>query len=124
MKVKGIIKVIETPEEGISKGGTKWKRVGFLIDSGTEYNPLYYFYMLGEVRVDTFLSSVEIGSEVEISYNIKTSEWQGRYYTKLEAWAFDCNSEGAKNFLIVDGDVFELSIELGDIEEEDNGLPF
>jgi hypothetical protein len=37
-------------------------------------------------KLDNFLKYNKVGSEVEVSFNIKCNEYKGRYYTNLDAW--------------------------------------
>jgi hypothetical protein len=37
-------------------------------------------------KLDNFLEDNKVGSEVEVSFNIKCNEYKGKYYTNLDAW--------------------------------------
>ena len=91
-KVKGTLSVILPVEEGTSKAGAAWKKVGFLVKNNDGYEGKEQIYAFGIFRadkVDKFLKYNEEDTEVEVSFNINTNEWNGKYYTSLDAWRVD-----------------------------------
>jgi hypothetical protein len=38
------------------------------------------------------LDSFEVGQEVEVSFNIRCREWNGKYFTNLNAWRIEAAS--------------------------------
>jgi len=85
----GKIKVISETIEGLSAAGKEWKKVSFVISNmegyeGTEQ--IFAFNIFGTEKVDKFLQYNKVGKTVDVDFNIKTSEWKGKYYTELQAW--------------------------------------
>ena len=37
-------------------------------------------------KVDDFLKYNKEGKDVEVDFNVRTNEYQGKYYTSLQAW--------------------------------------
>ena len=86
MKVTGTIIKITDVQEGTSGQGKEWKKVNFLLETTEEYNNLYFFEVFGAEKVDKFIQYNKIGALVDVDFNVKTNEYQGKYYTSLTAW--------------------------------------
>tara|TARA_R110002153_G_scaffold23901_1_gene76799 strand:- start:4597 stop:4941 length:345 start_codon:yes stop_codon:yes gene_type:complete len=85
LKVKGkIVKILEV-ESGTSKAGKEWRKGGFVIDTGSQYNPEVAFSLFGDDKLD-MLSSFKEGQEVEVKFNVSSREFGGKYYHNLDAW--------------------------------------
>ena len=84
LKVKGKLTTKLSIESGMSKAQKEWKKQGFVIDTGNEYNPLVCFSLFGD-KVD-MLSSFKEGQEVEVKFNVSSREFNGKYYHNLDAW--------------------------------------
>tara|TARA_R110002073_G_scaffold206006_1_gene365790 strand:- start:15 stop:329 length:315 start_codon:yes stop_codon:yes gene_type:complete len=72
-------------ETGTAKSGKSWEKQSVLIEqAGTDYNK--------EVAVSFFgdkikqLRDIEIGSEVNVSINLSSREYNGRYYHNIDGW--------------------------------------
>ena len=59
LKIAGTITKILDIEGGVSKNGKEWKKQGFIIDTGAEYNPQICFSLFGEEKIASFLSMPE-----------------------------------------------------------------
>ena len=89
MELKGTIKTITEVVEGVTKDGKAWKKVVFVIANNEGYNDteqIFAFEIFGEEKVDKFIQYNSVDKEVVVSFNIKTNEWQGKYFTSLQAW--------------------------------------
>ena len=89
MKVTGKIEKVMQVREGTSKAGKDLKKVEFTLTTDAEYNNLYcfeIFAMEGKDAVDNFIKFNKVGQNVDVDFNIKTSEWQGKHFTSLAAW--------------------------------------
>ena len=85
LKVRGKITKINNVQTGTSAKG-EWKKLSFLLDNGSEYNNLFCFDVFGQEKVDDFLKYNKEGKEVDVSFNVNCREYEGRYYTSLDAW--------------------------------------
>ena len=92
-KVKGKIKEIMPVESGVAKSsGDTWKKVNFTVTNNDGYEgreQLYCFQIFSEKSVDNFLKYNQEGQQVEVSFNVQTNEWQGKYFTNLQAYRVD-----------------------------------
>tara|TARA_B100001093_G_scaffold49800_1_gene42321 strand:- start:3345 stop:3713 length:369 start_codon:yes stop_codon:yes gene_type:complete len=86
LKFQGEITKISEVQEGVSKKGTNWKKLGFIVTSKGEYQDDVYFTVFGEEKVDNFMKYNKVGQMVEVSFNINCREYNDRYYTDLNAW--------------------------------------
>ena len=86
LKLNGTITKVLEVEKGTSKAGKEWQKQSFILDTKTEYNSIYCFEMFGEEKVNQFNQYNKVGDEVEVSFNVSTNEWKGKYFTTLSAW--------------------------------------
>ena len=110
LKVVGKLDKLLEKQSGTSNAGKEWVKQSFLVKSDEQYNNLYCFEVFGKDKVDN-LASISVGSTVEVSFNVGTNEWKGKYYTSLSAWRI--SSESSTNRTIIDTFV-----------ESDDDLPF
>jgi predicted SnoaL-like aldol condensation-catalyzing enzyme len=66
------------------------KAIDFLIDTGEQYNNLYTFGIFKKADkveyIDKFVNYNNEGDLVTVEFNIRCSEYNGKYYTNLDAW--------------------------------------
>ena len=86
MQVKGKITKILEVQKGTSKKGEDWQKIQFVLETDEQYNNLYCFEIFGEEKVENFNKYNKVGQEVEVSFNVSTNEWQGKYFTSLQCW--------------------------------------
>jgi len=89
-----IVKIGEVQE--FSSGSRK---VQFVIKNDEGYNDqeqVFAFDLFAGAskpeKLDNFLKYNQVGSEVDVSFNIKCNEYKGKYYTNLDAWRVDQQS--------------------------------
>lgn len=88
LSLKGRIKSILPPESGTSKAGKAWRKQSFVVDTGAQYNPDVCFGVFGDDKLD-MLARFEPGAEVEVSFNLSSREYNGRYYHNIDAWKIE-----------------------------------
>lgn len=89
LKLTGKIKVIDEIQQGTSKDGKDWQKINFVISNNDGHEgaeQIFAFEIFGEEKVQKFLEHNKEGKEVEVSFNIRTNEWKGKYFTSLQAW--------------------------------------
>jgi hypothetical protein len=118
LAVKGkITKVLEI-ESGTSKAGKEWKKQGFVIDTGAQYNPEICFSLFGEEKINMLRNFGE-GQEVEVAFNISSREFNGKYYHNIDAWKINPAGQAAP---VASGAAPAPAID--DAPAEDDDLPF
>ena len=86
LQVKGVITKILEVEKGTSKAGKEWQKINFVVDTGNEFNPDVCFQIFGEEKVENFTKYNKVGSVVDVSFNVSSREFNGKYYHNLDAW--------------------------------------
>ncbi len=88
LSVKGKISGKLSVESGTSKAGNEWKKQSFLLDTGAQYNPEICFQLFGEDKI-SMLEHYNEGDQVEVSFNLSSKEWNGRYFHNIDAWRIE-----------------------------------
>jgi hypothetical protein len=72
-------------ETGTSKSGKSWEKQDVLIEqSGTDYNKEVVITFFGD-KIKS-LRDIEEGSEVSVSINLSSREYNGKYYHNIDGW--------------------------------------
>ena len=88
LSIKGkITKKLEV-ESGTSKAGKEWKKQSFIIDTGSQYNPEICFQLFGEDKIQ-ILENYKEGDKVDVSFNLSSREYNGRYFHNVDAWRIE-----------------------------------
>jgi len=93
LAVTGKITKILPVESGTSKAGKEWKKQGFVIDTGAQFNPEVCFSLFGDDKIAA-LTSFSEGQDVEVSFNISSREYNGKYYHNIDAWRINAAGAG------------------------------
>jgi len=104
-KVNGTLSKILPVESGQTDKG-EWKKVSFIVTNNDGYEgreQLYCFQIFGVEKVENFEKYNKEGSAVEVKFNIQTNEYQGKYYTNLQAYRVESDKkEHPKGHIIVE----------------------
>ena len=87
--ITGKITDILNIESGTSKAGKEWKKQNFVVDTGAEFNPTICFGVFGDEKVENLTKYNKVGDEVEVSFNVSSREYEGKYYHNVDAWRID-----------------------------------
>ena len=104
-------------ESGTSKAGKEWKKQSFVIDTGAQFNPEVCFSLFGEDKI-AMLQGINPGEEIEVSFNLSSREYNGRYYHNIDAWRIN---KVAATVVAAPSDEAPFPAEAA---EEDDDLPF
>ena len=114
LSINGTITKIYDVETGTSKAGKEWNKQAFKIDTKAKFNPDVVFSLFGD-KLD-LITNFKEGQEVEVSFNVSSREFNGKFYHNLDAWRI--NKMGDEN-------VTELAIsEAPRAQEPVDDLPF
>ena len=87
LKFKGKITSILEKETGVSGSGDNWSKLSFLVeDTSGQYPRTAGFIIFGDEKIDKFLQYNKVNAEVEVSFDIRSREYNGKVYTDLNAW--------------------------------------
>ena len=117
LSIKGKLSRKLSIESGTSKAGKEWKKQTFLLDTGAQYNPEICFQLFGEEKIE-MLNHHNEGDQVEVSFNLSSKEFNGRYFHNIDAWRIENLSAGSVENEIQDAPEFNAPA----TEEDD--LPF
>ena len=127
LAVKGRIKQILDVESGKSKAGKEWKKQGFVLDTGAQYNPDVCFSLFGDDKI-AVLRNFTQGDEVEVAFNVSSREYNGKWYHNIDAWKIDRigNSQGEGNTPPMPSEEPQASLNTADLsaDDDDDDLPF
>ena len=93
LSIKGKLTQKLNVESGTSKAGKEWKKQTFLLDTGAQYNPEICFQLFGEEKIEMLKHHNE-GDQVEVSFNLSSKEFNGRYFHNIDAWRIERLSIG------------------------------
>jgi len=69
------------------------KAIEYQVETSDQYNNLYSFDMYKGAEhiehVDNFVKYNKVGDEVSVEFNVRTNEYNGRFYTSLSPWRID-----------------------------------
>ncbi len=93
LSVKGKIEKILNPESGVSRAGNEWTKQEFVIETDDQFPKKVCFTLFGDKT--SLISSVAVGEEVEVSFNVESREYNGKWFHNINAWKID--KAGAEN---------------------------
>jgi hypothetical protein len=96
LQIKGTVKAILAEETGLSKAGKEWTKGGFVIDTGAQHNSEVAFGCFGDKGL-ALISKITEGQEVDVSFNVSSREYNGKYYHSIDAWKIDVLSEAVES---------------------------
>ena len=114
LELNGTIKVMLPIEEGTAKSGNAWKKSGFVVTTGGDYPKDVAFSVFGEEKVDNLMKFNKVGQQVDVSFNVESREYKGKYYTDLQAWKI-FGSENKTEASPTAGDGYSKASEVSDL---------
>lgn len=87
LSVKGKINQVLKAESGVSRAGNEWKKQDFVLETDEQFPRKVCFTLFGD-KVD-LLNGLNQGQEVEVSFNVESREYNGRWFTNVNAWKID-----------------------------------
>ena len=86
MEVKGkLIKILQA-EAGTSKNGKAWESQTCLVETDSKFNNLVAIKCMGDKIKQ--MNKLKEGDMVNISCNVYSREYKGKYYNNIEGWFF------------------------------------
>lgn len=83
LTISGRIALILPLQTGTSKAGNPWKKQSYVLDTVGQYPKKVCFSLFGD-KVEQF--PIQVGQEVTVSIDIDSREFNGRWYTEINAW--------------------------------------
>ena len=82
MEITGKVALVLPIASGTSKSGNAWQKREFMIQTAGQYPKKVCLQLFGE-RVNECPSE---GDDVKVSFDAESREYNGRWYTQLNAW--------------------------------------
>ena len=90
MEITGTIKELLEVQSGTSQAtGNEWQKQTFVIANNEGYQgqeQIFAFEVFGAENVEKLNKFNKVGDVVDVSFNIRTNEYNGKYYTSLQSW--------------------------------------
>ena len=87
LAVKGKIEQILKPESGVSRAGKEWNKQEFVIETEEQYPRKVCFTLFGDKT--SLISGLSAGQEVEVSFNLESREYNGKWFHNINAWKIE-----------------------------------
>lgn len=82
MELQGKCIVVLPIESGTSKSGNAWQKRNFVIETPGQYPKKVCMQLFG----DKVNECPNVGEEVKVSFDAESREWNGKWFTQLNAW--------------------------------------
>ena len=93
LQLKGIVSKVLPIESGEGKEGKEWKRQTFVLAyKDGEYEKSVAVSVFGD-KVDKVPGT---GQECTVSFNVESKEYNGKYYTNVNAWKIEVSGGSAR----------------------------
>ena len=89
-------------ESGISKTGKEWRKQSIIVEQNTDYNKEVVISFFGD-KIKS-IRDVEEGSDVNVSVNLSSREFNGKYYHSIDGWF--CAVSGKETVGEIEEDLF------------------
>jgi hypothetical protein len=87
VQIHGTVKQILEEENGTTKAGKEWRKQSMIVDTGADFNNLVCINAFGDDKIHS-LNKFEAGDTIDVSCNVYSREFNGKWYTSLDGWWF------------------------------------
>ena len=84
MEITGKIIAVLPIQGGTSKNGNEWKKQEYVLETHEQYPKKVCFQIFGADRIDQ--AAIQPGEELTVSFDIESREYNGRWFTNINAW--------------------------------------
>lgn len=93
MEITGKIIAVLPEQGGTSRNGNEWKKQEYVLETHEQYPKKVCFQLFGADRIAQ--AAIQPGEELTVSFDIESREYQGRWYTNINAWKVTRQTETA-----------------------------
>lgn len=86
IEITGKLIQILQPVVGEGRNG-QWKKQEFVIETNDQYPKRVAFSLWGEKTL--LLNNIKEGTDIKVSFNPESREYNGRWFTELRAWRIE-----------------------------------
>lgn len=87
MEITGKIIQVLPEVGGVSKAGNEWKKQEYVLETHDQYPKKVCFQIFGADKITQ--AAIQPGEELTVSFDIDSREYQGRWFTSINAWKVD-----------------------------------
>lgn len=87
MELAGKVIAVLPPKSGTSRNGNEWMVQEYVIETHDQYPRRMCFDVFGADKIQQF--NIQVGEELNVSFDIDAREWQGRWFNSIRAWKVD-----------------------------------
>ena len=87
MEITGKIIQVLPEVGGVSKAGNEWKKQEYVLETHDQYPKKVCFQIFGADKIAQ--AAIQPGEELTVSFDIDSREYQGRWFTSINAWKVD-----------------------------------
>ena len=120
LQIKGKVQEILKSESGVSRAGKEWKKQEFVIETDEQYPRKVCFTLFNDKT--SLVDGLSAGEEVEVSFNVESREYNGKWFHNINAWKID--KPTADNLPEAPPEFSMSDIPPEPAEDESNDLPF
>ena len=84
MEITGKIIQVLPEVGGVSKAGNEWKKQEYVLETHDQYPKKVCFQIFGADKIAQ--AAIQPGEELTVSFDIDSREYQGRWFTSINAW--------------------------------------
>ena len=84
MELAGKVIAVLPPKSGTSRNGNEWTVQEYVIETHDQYPRRMCFDVFGADKIQQF--NIQVGEELNVSFDIDAREWQGRWFNSIRAW--------------------------------------
>jgi hypothetical protein len=84
MEAQGKVIAILEARSGVSKAGREWMSQEYVIETPGQFPKKICFNLFGADRINE--AHIQMGEEIIIEFDIDAREWQGRWFTSINAF--------------------------------------
>lgn len=120
MEISGKIIAVLPIATGQGKNGT-WRSQDYVLETADQYPKKVCFNLFGD-KIDQF--PIAIDEVVNVSFDIDSKEYNGRWFTNIRAWKVDKNAAGAGSVPVSGTAISSFDASAPSGVDEVSGLPF
>jgi len=124
MEVTGKVIAVLPAQGGTSKTGNEWKKQEYVIETHEQYPKKICFQIFGADKIEQ--AAIQPGEELTVHFDIDSREYQGRWFTNINAWRVERptgNAGGGLSPEDMTGGSFQATPDFGPASPTDD-LPF
>ncbi len=121
LQLKGKIEQLLKSESGVSRAGKEWQKQEFVVETIEQFPRKVCFTLFNDKL--SLLEPIREGDEVEVSFNLESREFNGKWYHNINAWKID-KMTAESNYPEPPPEFRPEDIPPEPAEGSDEGLPF